>query len=404
MTFASVCTGIGGFDLGFIQAGHTPLWFCENDKACQAALKNQFPNIPCYDDVNQLHVDTSAKVVYSLPYGQTNKELPGGDPALPIWSICGRCSGVLWSEPTSNVGMDGQAKNAVQKQNPERRAKPFSSGGEGQQPKSHGNGRASNRKRVIDPTLGLRSVRQKLCSCEQPAANRGASPGLQQTSGSEMAMQEMSFRVAQNKQGNQISIAKLDALCGGFPCQDVSIAGQRKGLTHDKQPTRSGLFYRICELADAIGQRWTILENVPGLFSSHAGRDFAAVVGELSGATIDVPREGWTNAGVALGPKGLVEWGVLDSQYFGLAQRRKRVFIIRDSGDWASRPPIFLERQSLSGNSPPRRQAGQRVAPTVEGRAGRSGENGFNTSGGLCETAPTLPARKSGGGGVRNGL
>lgn len=154
--------------------------------------------------------------------------------------------------------------------------------------------------------------------------------------------------------------AGIDILVGGFPCQDLSVAGKRKGMKNDDgTPTRSGLFYRIAELADAIGQRWTLLENVPGLLSSAEGRDFASVVGELAGTEVSVPRGGWQSAGVSLGPKGLVEWAILDAQYFGLAQRRKRVFIVRDSGDWASRPPIFLVPESLSGNPAPRRETGK---------------------------------------------
>ena len=197
-------------------------------------------------------------------------------------------------------------------------------------------------------------------------------------------------------------LGKIDITVGGFPCQDLSVAGQRKGLKNaDGTDTRSGLFFDFLRIADWSGSRWTLAENVPGLFSSNGGLDFATVVGGLAGCEIRVPGGGWKNAGMALGPKGLVEWCVLDAQYFGLAQRRKRIFIVRDSsGQWFDRPPLLLERTSLRWDPAPRREAGKRVAPTVEGRAGRSGANSFATSGGLYETAPTLSARTKGGGGL----
>jgi DNA (cytosine-5)-methyltransferase 1 len=87
----------------------------------------------------------------------------------------------------------------------------------------------------------------------------------------------------------------------------------------------------------------------------------------MAGADADVPDGGWRNTGVVAGASGLVEWSVLDAQWFGLAQRRKRVFLVRDTGEWASRPPVLFERESLSGHPAPRREAGQ-VAPTVPSR------------------------------------
>lgn len=150
----------------------------------------------------------------------------------------------------------------------------------------------------------------------------------------------------------------LDLVVAGFPCQDLSVAGNRKGLKNaDGSTTRSGLFFAIVALCDAIGQRWTVLENVPGLLSSNKGEDFGTVVGTLCGATFDVPPGGWATAGVAVGPKGLVEWRILDAQYAGVPQRRRRVFIVRDSGNWAGRPPVLLIPSCLQGYPPPSREA-----------------------------------------------
>lgn len=98
----------------------------------------------------------------------------------------------------------------------------------------------------------------------------------------------------------------LDLLCGGFPCQDVSVAGQRAGLAGE----RSGLFFEFARVAGALRPRWILVENVPGLLSSHGGRDFGSVLGTLA------------DLGYGLA------WRVLDSRYFGVPQRRRRVFIV----------------------------------------------------------------------------
>ena len=165
------------------------------------------------------------------------------------------------------------------------------------------------------------------------------------------------------------ALGRIDLVCGGFPCQDLSAAGKRKGLMNaDGSPTRSGLFFDAMRIAEWTRARWTVLENVPGLFSSNGGRDFAAVVGEMAGCEFDVPPGGWENAGVAVGPLGLIEWITLDAQYVrveshprAVPQRRRRVFLVRDSGNWANRPPLFLERESLRGHPAPRREAGEGI-------------------------------------------
>ena len=150
------------------------------------------------------------------------------------------------------------------------------------------------------------------------------------------------------------ALGRIDLCVFGSPCQDVSVAGKRKGLRHeDGSQTRSGLFFdavRLIRLArDHCGLRFALLENVPGLFSSNSGRDFATVLGEMVGADFDPPKGKWQSAGIAVGPDGAVEWSILDAQWFGVAQRRRRVFALADFGDWASRPPIFLSPKACLG-------------------------------------------------------
>jgi DNA (cytosine-5)-methyltransferase 1 len=101
-----------------------------------------------------------------------------------------------------------------------------------------------------------------------------------------------------------------DLLVGGFPCQDLSVAGRRKGLEGD----RSGLFYEYARIADEFRPRWLLVENVPGLLSSADGRDFAIVLRIL--------------ADIGYG----LAWRILDARYFGVPQRRRRVFIVGHLG------------------------------------------------------------------------
>ncbi|WP_226426579.1 DNA cytosine methyltransferase [Xanthomonas sp. MWU16-30325] len=169
------------------------------------------------------------------------------------------------------------------------------------------------------------------------------------------------------------ALGPLDVVIGGSPCQDLSVAGKRAGLAG----ARSGLFHHQLRIFNAArhlcGARWLVWENVPGAFSSNKGRDFAVVVGALAGSDITVPSDGWNDEGVALGDNGLVEWSVLDAQWFGVAQRRRRVFAVLDTGDWASRPPVLLERDSLRGDSAPRREAQQSAARSLAGCARQRG-------------------------------
>ncbi len=98
----------------------------------------------------------------------------------------------------------------------------------------------------------------------------------------------------------------VDLICGGFPCQDVSIAGRRKGLAGE----RSGLWYEFARIIDELKPKWIVIENVPGLLSSNKGKDLLAILDFL--------------AEFGFG----VAWRILDAQYFGVPQRRRRIFIV----------------------------------------------------------------------------
>lgn len=186
-------------------------------------------------------------------------------------------------------------------------------------------------------------------------------------------------------------LGKIDVVIFGSPCQDLSVAGKRKGfINEDGSTTRSGLFYDAMRIVKWSGARFALWENVPGAFSSNEGRDFAEVVGEMAGISdVDVPKNKWGNEGVALGGNGLLEWSILDAQFRGLAQRRKRVFAVLDTGNWSDRPPILLEPEGLRGDTPPSREARKDATATTTGGT-CSGKPVFGTLMANCGTKQWL--------------
>lgn len=137
----------------------------------------------------------------------------------------------------------------------------------------------------------------------------------------------------------------VDVLTGGFPCQDYSVAGTRDGLAGD----RGALWWEYLRLIAEFRPTWVVGENVPGLLSSRDGADFETIVGSL------------TECGYG------VAWAVLDAQYFGVAQRRRRVFIVGHSGG-EPRPEILALSEGVFGYPEKSRETGKRVAPTLAGR------------------------------------
>ena len=148
-------------------------------------------------------------------------------------------------------------------------------------------------------------------------------------------------------------------LTGGFPCQDLSVAGKRAGLAG----ARSGLYWEIVRIIEETGPEWVVLENVPGLLSSNNGNDFGVVVGAL------------VDRGYG------VSWRVLDAQHFGVPQRRRRVFIVaRRAGDTASCAKVLFERTSVQRDTSTGGTPGQEVTgDTGQGTevAGSLTANGF---------------------------
>lgn len=163
-------------------------------------------------------------------------------------------------------------------------------------------------------------------------------------------------------------IGGADILVGGTPCQAFSVAGLRRSL----DDSRGNLSLEFVRLADAIDERRARLglppcivlwENVPGVLSVRDNA-FGCFLSGLSGedAPFVPPRGKWTNAGVALGPSRAVAWRILDAQYFGLAQRRRRVFVVASAREGFDPAAVLLEFEGLRRDSPPRREARQDAA------------------------------------------
>lgn len=168
--------------------------------------------------------------------------------------------------------------------------------------------------------------------------------------------------------------AAVDVLVGGTPCQSFSVAGLRQGL----DDPRGNLALTYLAIADRYRPDWLLWENVPGVLSNNDGRDFGAILGGM----------------VQLGYG--IAYRVLDAQFvrtrrFGGAvpQRRRRVFVVGYLGDWRRAAAVLFDGESLRGDPPPRREAGQRPAPTLAARTRGGGGLGtdFDLDGGLISMA-----------------
>ncbi len=165
----------------------------------------------------------------------------------------------------------------------------------------------------------------------------------------------------------------IDLLCGGTPCQAFSVAGLRAGLSDP----RGNLTLTFLAVAAKYRPRWIVWENVPGVLSdrTNAFGQFLAGLGQLG--------YGWA-------------YRVLDAQFCGVPQRRRRVFVVGHLGDWRRASAVLFERESVRGDSPPSRKSRQEVTGTLSSRASAGGGlgTGFDLAGGVIAAgiAPTLNA------------
>jgi len=157
------------------------------------------------------------------------------------------------------------------------------------------------------------------------------------------------------RQCGKHNLDSVDLVCGGFPCQDLSVAGKRSGLAGK----RSGLFFEFMRIVGELSPRWILIENVPGLLSSNGGQDMGTVLWEVGKFGY-----GWA-------------YRVLNAQYYGVAQRRRRVFIVGCLGDAGSAAKVLFESESVCRDSPPSRETGTRVAASLTRGTDSGGKGGY---------------------------
>ena len=212
-------------------------------------------------------------------------------------------------------------------------------------------------------------------------------------------------------------IEPVDIITFGSPCQDLSVAGKRAGLKHeangDEETTRSGLFMEavriIKEMREATNGEYptfAVWENVPGAFSSNKGEDFRTVLEELikivepTAVMPAVPKNGWPYADSYCGDGWSLAYRVFDAQYWGVPQRRRRIYLVLDlRGQRAEK--VSFEREGLRGNFATFKTAGQGTAGDAADRSGADDCEGIGING---EVAATLDASYYKGCGMRQGI
>ena len=177
----------------------------------------------------------------------------------------------------------------------------------------------------------------------------------------------------------------VDIVVGGSPCQAFSVAGLRKAL----DDPRGQLMLEYLRACHEINPEWIIWENVPGVLSADGGRAFGSLLASVA--------ELWPDGGAA--------WRVLDAQFFGVAQRRRRVFLVINTRDWRRAAPVLFERESLRWDYPSSREKRQALAAGLDAGSGTTARSiDYNPSDGRFRLskdpslAPTLTARMGTGG------
>ena len=204
-------------------------------------------------------------------------------------------------------------------------------------------------------------------------------------------------------------VSAPDVLVGGTPCQAFSVAGMRKGLADD----RGQLTIKYVEVANAIDRKRpegdeciVVWENVPGVLSDKTnafGCFLAALVGEDD--PLEPTGKKWSNAGIVYGPQRVAAWRILDAQYFGVAQRRRRVFVVASARDGFDPAKVLFEFEGVRRDTPPSREEGEEVTPTIRSGSPNGGAgHGARSGDSKDELIVPVPYSTSGAGYWRDGV
>lgn len=177
-------------------------------------------------------------------------------------------------------------------------------------------------------------------------------------------------------------ITPVDIVCAGSPCQNLSQAGNRKGL----KGAESSLFYHSIRIVREMRKhtngeypRYFVWENVTGAYTSNRGEDFRAVLEEIAESSIPMPRGGkWANAGMALFPGRSIAWRTLDAQFWGVPQRRRRIFLVADLNPYGGAVEILFDPESVPGDIETSGGAQERAAFASAESTRKTGERSRN--------------------------
>lgn len=191
-----------------------------------------------------------------------------------------------------------------------------------------------------------------------------------------------------------------DVLVGGTPCQAFSVAG-RRGSLDDERGQLTLAFTRLADEIDnsreatGLDKCVIVWENVPGVLSTKDNA-FGCFLGELAGSGCELQPAGkrWGNAGCVLGPQRAVAWRVLDAQHFGVAQRRRRVFVVASARNGFDPAAVLFESDGVRRDTAPSRETGQSIARSVAVRTANTSSNGW----GISTEGPSYTLDASGGG------
>lgn len=185
----------------------------------------------------------------------------------------------------------------------------------------------------------------------------------------------------------------VDIITASSPCQDLSIAGKRSGINAQ----RSGLFFKAVELVRRVNPQFFIWENVTGAFTSNKGNDFRAVLEEILQEPVPLPKH-WSYAGLVDGRRCQISWRTLDAQFFGVPQRRRRIFLVADFATRRAAKLLFDrqgETKSFVGYSKTQRQCSERIAYGISRDSFNKSRNAKFKPTVLRNLQPTLTAHGS---------